>query len=109
MPIASYEIAVPARFAFDRYGKPRAPARVTLFTCEGCGGPAHFGIDGSPLRASREGDADLAGKWFCGSIDGEPTCLVTGEMMMRSEPAPPAPAEIHSRASDAAGEQGRLF
>ena len=63
MPVRSHQIEEPGG------------ARVFVFTCEDCGGPAHFS-EGADLRAAlREGDEALAGRWFCGWRDGRPACV----------------------------------
>lgn len=72
MPVTSYQI--PEGVAAD--GSWRGPgARVLLFTCEGCGGPAMFGLDCNLRAAIAAGDPRLAGRWFCGWVDGAPGCV----------------------------------
>jgi len=54
-------------------------ARVLLFTCEVCGGPAHFGRDVKLLVALRTGDAKREGEWYCGRIGAEPVCIAVDQ------------------------------
>jgi len=50
-------------------------ARVLLFSCEVCGGTAHFSRGSSILAALHSGDVKRAGEWYCGWKDGEPICI----------------------------------
>lgn len=52
-------------------------ARVFLFTCERCGGPAHFSIGANLHEALRTKDQSKAGRWFCGYRNGQPVCTAT--------------------------------
>jgi hypothetical protein len=72
MPVASHQIAEPGG------------ARVWIFTCEGCGWPAHFSEGADPLAALRDGDVSKAGRWYCGWRDGRPVCVTTKQASLFS-------------------------
>jgi hypothetical protein len=61
MPAASYQIP--------------GGAKVLVFTCETCGGPAHFSEDAHILEAVHTGKVERAGRWYCGRVEGKPVCV----------------------------------
>lgn len=56
---------------------PDGGARVLLFTCEDCGGPACFGVGVHLHDALSAKDQSKAGLWYCGYRDGRPVCTTS--------------------------------
>lgn len=50
-------------------------ARVLVFTCEVCNGPAHFSEDAHILEAVQTGKVERCGRWYCGRVNGRPVCV----------------------------------
>lgn len=67
---------------------------VMLFSCDGCGAPASFGIDVDVLAALATGNMSKAGRWGCGYRDGEPVCMVNPEAF--AKPAQIIPDQFYA-------------
>lgn len=58
----------------------RPAARVFIFTCEVCGGPACFGVGVNLRRALTTGNVDHAGKWYCREHNPAPDFTIEGHV-----------------------------